>query len=378
MLLLAALGACAPGPPPGPIPVDALGPAVRFLDSAVAAGAAPGAVLAVSVRGRHVYHATGRMGIGIDTVPDSTTVYDLASLSKVVGLTTAAMLAVHEGRLELDAPVTRYVPAFAGPGKERVTIRHLLTHSSGLPAFRLLYRETSDPCAALALTDTTALDTLPGRRFVYSDLGAIVLGQAIERVYGERLDSLIARRVFAPLGMTSTRYLPPVEWIPRIPPTENDPWRGRIVRGEVHDENAARLGGVAGHAGLFGSARDLLVFGDWLLAVRRGRDGDTLPVTLDRRIVRRFTKRQNLPRGSSRALGWDTPSRGSSAGRRLSRSSFGHTGFTGTSIWIDPRRELIIVLLSNRVHPTRENGQWGPVRRQVADRVVEGLRAAGY
>ena len=378
-----AASACARTGPGEPVPADALAPATGYLDSAVAAGAAPGAVLGVSVGGRHFYRSTGHLGTGMEARPDSSTVYDMASLTKVIALTTAAMMAVDEGLLELDAPVQRYVPAFRGSMKDAVTIRHLLTHSSGLPPFRLLYRETGDPAAALALTDTTALDTVPGAEFAYSDLGAIVLAQAVEAVFGERLDSIVARRVFEPLGMTSTRYLPPAEWLDRIPPTEQDPWRGRMIHGEVHDENASRLGGVSGHAGLFSSARDLLVFGDWLLGLRAARASSgagtetngavSHDAVISPDVVRLFTTRQEIPPGSSRALGWDTPSRGSSAGTRLSAQSFGHTGFTGTSIWLDPERDLVIVLLSNRVHPTRENSRWGPVRRNVADRVVAGL-----
>ena len=368
---LMVLVACGGRSPAGPIPRSALAQAADFLDSAVAGGAAPGAMLGVSLRGHHLYHGTGILGAGMSARPDSSTIYDLASLTKVIGLTTAVMLAVDEGRLELDTPAVRYVPAFTGGGRDAVTIRHLLTHTSGLPAFRLLYRETSDAASALALTDTTQLDSLPGISFVYSDLGAIVLTQAVEAAFGERLDSILARRVFGPLGMSSTRFLPPADWLSRIAPTEQDPWRGRMIHGEVHDENASRLGGVSGHAGLFGTAEDLLTFGDWLLAARVGRD--SLPVELERDIVQRFTTRQDFPPGSSRALGWDTPSGLSSAGTLMSSASFGHTGFTGTSIWLDPERELVVVLLSNRVHPTRENAKWGPVRRHVADRVVRGL-----
>lgn len=368
------LAGCGPSALRGPVPVDAFAPAVRFLDSAVAAGAAPGAVLGVSVGGRHFYHGTGTLAIDDSTRPDSATVYDLASVTKAVGLTTAVMLAVQEHRIELDAPVARYVPAFRGPGKDRVTIRHLLTHSSGLPAWRALHKESADRETAFALADTTPLDTVPEAQSVYSDLGTIVLTQAIEHVYGERLDSLLESRIFRPLGLASTRFLPPPDWLPRIAPTEDDPWRGRVLRGEVHDENAARLDGVSGHAGLFSSAEDLLAFGDWLLRQRPRRAGAAEPPQLP---VARFARRQNLPKGSSRALGWDTPSEGSSAGVRLSRRSFGHTGFTGTSIWMDPRRHLVIVLLSNRVHPTRDNPRWGPVRGGVADRVVAGLGNRG-
>jgi serine-type D-Ala-D-Ala carboxypeptidase len=240
----------------------------------------------------------------------------------------------------------------------------LLAHTSGLPAWRPLFRETSSRAEAFALAETTPLDSLPGSSYVYSDLGAIVLTHTIESVYHERLDSLLARRVFQPLGMTSVRYLPPaVEW-EHIAPTELDSWRGKVLRGEVHDENAARMDGVSGHAGLFGNVPDLLTFAEWMLdSWKEGkREGGNLFHT--------FTQRQNLVPGATRALGWDTPSPGSSAGRFLSPDSFGHTGFTGTSLWIDPRHELAIVLLSNRVNPTRDNPRWAPVRAGIADRVM--------
>jgi CubicO group peptidase (beta-lactamase class C family) len=346
--------------------------AANYLDSAIAAGAAPGAVLGVSYRGQWYIHGTGRLGLDDPTTPDSSTVYDLASLTKVIGLTTAMMFAVDSGLIELDAPIQRYVPAFTGRNKKYVTVRHLLVHASGLPAWRPLFRETRTREDALTLADTTPLDTLPGTRYLYSDLGAIVMTQAVEAVFQQRLDSLLDQRAFLPLGMASTRYLPPTDWLPRIAPTENDPWRGRVLRGEVHDENAARLGGVSGHAGLFSSAPDLLRFGEWLLRQRGTEDFPPQPRV--RPITTFwFFDRQYLPPGSSRALGWDTPSAGSSAGGLLDPSSIGHTGFTGTSIWIDPTRELVIVLLTNRVHPTRENNRMGPVRRGVADRIVQGL-----
>jgi CubicO group peptidase (beta-lactamase class C family) len=348
-----------------------------LLDSVIASGAAPGAVLGVSLAGEHHYHGTGQLGTEDPTRPDSATVYDLASLTKVIGLTTAVMLEVQDGRLAVDTPVSRYVPAFAAdsrqPERGRVTLRHLLTHSSGLPAWRALYQETATRAEALALADSTTLVAAPGEKYTYSDLGAIVLTQAVERSSGHRIDTLLADRVFGPLAMGDTRYLPPASWHSRIAPTENDPWRGRVLRGEVHDENAARLDGVSGHAGLFSSARDLLRFADWLLAgtAEDCRTASALPTPS---VLSEFTRRQDLPPGSTRALGWDTPSAtGSSAGTRLSARSIGHTGFTGTSIWIDPERCLAIVLLSNRVHPTRDNLRWGPVRGMVADQVVEAL-----
>jgi len=383
LLLLANAGCSAsPGTAPAPILPGWIG-VTTLLDSAIAAGAAPGAVVGVSLAGSHAYYGTGRLGADDPTRPDSSTVYDLASLTKVIGLTTAVMLAVQERRLEVDSSVVRYVPLFGAdstqPVRRTVTLRHLLTHSSGLPAWRALYQQTSTRRQALALADSTPLEGRPGEKYTYSDLGAIILTQAVEAAMGTRIDSLLAARVFGPLRMRDTRYLPPEEWRPRIAPTENDPWRGRVLRGEVHDENASRLDGVSGHAGLFSSARDLLVFADWVLAGwREGADkaerADKAGNCGRTSALSAFARRQDLPPGSTRALGWDTPSAtGSSAGARFSRLSIGHTGFTGTSIWIDPERCLAVVLLSNRVHPTRDNPRWGPVRGLVADRVVETL-----
>jgi CubicO group peptidase (beta-lactamase class C family) len=297
-------------------------------------------------------------------------VYDLASLIKVIGLTTACLMLVSEGKLDLDAPVQRYVPAFRGPGKERVTIRHLLTHSSGLPAWRPLYIEATTRATAFALADTTALLRQAGDTFVYSDIGAIVLTQVVEAITSERLDGYLDARVFRPLQMPSTRFLPPSAWRDRIAPTERSQ-DGTIIRGTVHDENAWKLGGVSGHAGLFSSAGDLARFAQWLLE-QRGRPGVSRP-QLPAELVLEFTRRQNLPPGSSRALGWDTPSENSSAGTKLGARAFGHTGFTGTSIWIDPDQDLFIILLTNRVHPTRENSRIARVRPRVADLVVGAL-----
>jgi CubicO group peptidase (beta-lactamase class C family) len=345
------------------------------VDSAVAAGAAPGAVVAVSIGGRRWMHSAGRLGLDDASAPDGRTVYDLASLTKVVALTPLVLEAVASGRLDLDEPVVRRVPEFTGPGKDAVTLRHLLTHSSGLPAWRPLHQEAPDRDSALALVFATPLDTVPGTRERYSDLGLILAGVLVERVEGAPLDTLTARRLAA-LGLHETRYRPPATWLRRIPPTELDPWRGRVLRGEVHDENAARLGGVSGHAGLFGSARDLLRYGEWWLArVGPGGPGGRAAWTPARTrldsLTRAFTARQEVVPGSSRAIGWDTPSEWSSAGPRLANWSFGHTGFTGTSIWVDPSRALVVVLLTNRVHPTRENPRVGPLRRAVAARAAE-------
>ena len=350
-------------------------PVVSYLQSQVDS-AFPGAVVAVGYRDSVVLlAAVGHYGADDRRPVTTETVYDLASLTKVIGLTTAAMLLVDSGKLDLDAPVQRYVPAFQGPNKERVMIRHLLTHSSGLPAWRPLYAESADREHALALVDTTPLMRQPGDTFVYSDLGAMVLAQAVQAVSGQRLDDFLAARLFGPLGMTSTRYLPPESWRSRIAPTENDTvFRHRLLRGEVHDENAGRLGGVSGHAGLFSTAPDLARFAQWLLDTRRGH---APPFAALRRLspplVQMFTQRQGIPPGSSRALGWDTPSENSSAGTQMGPNAFGHTGFTGTSIWFDPDRDLFIILLTNRVNPTRANTRIFQVRRRVADLVNDAL-----
>ncbi len=395
-ILGATLAACrgpSPVPPSAGLPVAApeslgfdgarVAGVAAYLRAEVDSGAFPGGVVAVGRRGRRALLAAfGRYGDDDPRAVDPGTIYDVASLTKVVGLTSACMLLVTDGRLDLDAPAQRYVPAFRGAGKERVTIRHLLTHSSGLPAWRPLYTEAPTRAAALLLADTTPLATPPGQSAVYSDLGAIVLTQAVEQVAGEPLDALLARQLFEPLGMTATRYRPPASWRDRIAPTEKAP-QGDVIRGAVHDENAWRLGSVSGHAGLFSNAPDLARFAVWLLGASTpgargltpGHRPGVHPPVLPPVLVAEFTRRQNLVPGSSRALGWDTPSDGSSAGTRLSSRAFGHTGFTGTSIWLDPERDLFIILLTNRVHPTRENLRILRVRPRVADLVVEALTA---
>jgi len=256
--------------------------------------------------------------------------------------------------------------------KDHVTVRHLLTHSAGLVADLPLYDSTATRAAALAAVDTTTLVAPPGTSYTYSDLSAIVLMQAVERVTGKSFDRFLAERVFGPLGMPSTRFLPPPSSRDRIAPTEHDTvFRHRWLRGEVHDESAARLGGVSGNAGLFSNALDLSRFAAMLL---NNGAWDTLQL-IRAETVAEFTRRQNIPAGSTRALGWDTPSDSgySSAGAKLSRRSFGHTGFTGTSMWMDPERDLFIVLLTNRVHPTRANTAILRVRASVAELVAEAL-----
>ena len=294
--------------------------------------------------------------------PDAHTLWDLASLTKVVALTTAMMQLVDAGKVDLDAPVQRYLTEWQGRYKDRVTVRHLLTHSSGLPSWRPLYKEATSPADALALALVTPLDTAPGVRMVYSDIGAILLGQIVVRVTGEALDRYVSAHVFEPLGMRETQYLPPVALRPRVAPTEVDPWRQRHLRGEVHDENAYALGGVSAHAGLFSTAADLTRFARMYL---NGGQLDSTRI-VSPQTIGLFTTVQ-APGFSSRALGWDTATGSNSAGRYMAGGSFGHTGFTGTSLWIDPVNDVFVLLLTNRVNPTRAHTGIGDVRISVAD-----------
>jgi CubicO group peptidase (beta-lactamase class C family) len=338
----------------------------ELLDRARADSAFPGAIAAVGDRDSiFVEYGVGSLDWVASPRPNDNTLWDMASLTKVIGMTTAMMQLSESGRVDLDAPVQRYIAAFQGPSKDHVTIRQLLTHSSGLPAWRPLYKETFSPEGARALAVATALDTIPGIRMVYSDLGAIILGQIVERVSGETLDAYLTRHVFRPLKMTSTQYRPGKDLLPQIAPTEYDPWRQRKIRGEVHDENAFALGGVSGHAGLFSTAHDLARLARMYL------NGGTLDGVriVSAETIRRFTTVQDSGL-SNRALGWETPNGVNSAGHLMKRPAFGHTGFTGTSIWVDPSRDLFVILLTNRVNPTRQNLRIGAVRTALADVVV--------
>lgn len=323
----------------------------------------PGAIAVVGTKdGAVVVSAVGQLDWGPSPAPSDSTLWDLASLTKVVGLTSAMMLLVESHQVDLDAPVQRYLSEFRGRGKEGVTVRHLLTHSSGLPAWRPLYKESESPAAAMALSIATPLDTAPGIRMVYSDLGAILLGEIVTRVGGQPFDAFVRERVFQPLGMRETMFRPADSLRDRIAPTEVDPWRQRHLRGEVHDENAYALGGVSSHAGLFSSARDLVRLARMYLegGVIDGRR------FLSAGTIASFTAVEDSTL-SHRALGWETPNGTNSAGRLMSKKAFGHTGFTGTSIWMDPERGVFVLLLTNRVNPTREHRGITAVRVAVAD-----------
>ena len=349
---------------------DAMAEVDRIADEGLASKAFPGGVMAVGKDSALVHlRPFGRFSYEPDAPPvKADTIYDVASLTKVVATTTMAMILVDEGKLDLRKPVSAFIPAFRGGAKDKVTVENLLTHSSGLEGWAPLYKEAQGKPDLVARAAAMELAYEPGTKSVYSDLGFILLGEVLERVAGEPLDAFVTRRVFEPLGMTSTMFCPARDLVSCIPPTERDAWRGRLVRGEVHDENAYAAGGKAPHSGLFSTAGDLARFAQMLL------DGGVYDHhrIVSRAAIERFTRRSNVPE-SARAYGWGTPSSNSSAGDMLSPRAFGHTGFTGTSMWIDPERNLFVILLTNRVHPTRENDAIRQVRRQVADAVVHGL-----
>lgn len=336
------------------------------LDHAVADSAFPGAFVIVGTHDRILArYGAGHLDWSPSPVPDDSTMWDMASLTKVIAMTSSMMQLVEQHKVELDAPVQRYLPNWTGPDKEKVTVRDLLTHSSGLPAWRPLYKEATDAASAMALAYATPLDTLPGVRMVYSDIGGILMGEIVRVVSGERIDQYFATHVAVPLKLHDSMFLPPASLLPRIAPTEIDPWRQRHLRGEVHDENAAMLGGVSGHAGLFSSGRDLARIAQ--LYLRHGAL-DGVRIWKPETIVQ-FTTVQDST-FSNRALGWETPTGTNSAGHFMRRPAFGHTGFTGTSIWIDPAHDLFVVLLTNRVNPTRANNKITAVRQAVADSVM--------
>jgi CubicO group peptidase (beta-lactamase class C family) len=320
----------------------------HVVERGITAGGFPGASVVVGRRGAAVWErGFGRLGWEKSSSPVSAdrTIYDLASLTKVIGTTTAVMILFDEGKINLDAPVSLYVPGFSGGAKDRVTVRMLLEHRSGLPAGRDLWRSAHTPEEARAEVISTPLGCEPGRCYEYSDLGADMLGFVVEAAANQTLDAFLQERVWTPLGMTDTGFRPADSLRTRIAPTEVNSPRGYSLQGEVHDENAYALGGVAGHAGLFSTAADLAVFAQMML--NGGEYGGTRIVADS--TVALFTTRA----AGTRALGWDTCGGSGSCGRYLGEEAYGHTGFTGTSLWIDPTRDMFVVLLTNRVHDAR-------------------------
>jgi CubicO group peptidase (beta-lactamase class C family) len=352
--------------------VQGADPAIE-IDRAVRAGidqgVYPGAVVVVGTS-RRVLLARG---YGHYTWSDETptpnpeeTLFDLASLTKVVATTAAAMALVDDGQLDLDTPVQTYLPEFRGEGKDRVTVRQLLEHRSGLRAFLPLNDRAANAAEARALVLGEPLRSAPGAVVEYSDLNAMLLGWVLEAVTGEGLDTFVSARVFGRVGMDETRYRPARHTRSRTMPVGR--WRGSAIAGEVHDQNAAILGGVSGHAGLYSTGADLALFAQVMLADGRAKDGSRV---FRPGIVRHFTR----PVAEHRALGWEMrdPDDGGSAGSLLTEHAYGHGGYTGTSIWIDPRVDLFVIILTNRVfapRTTRSITKLRAVRGEVADWAV--------
>jgi CubicO group peptidase (beta-lactamase class C family) len=361
------------------------------LQSAVDDGVFPGAQLAVRLRGElQCVAVAGRLSSEPPGIPvQPSTIYDLASLTKPLATVTSVLLLIQSAKVALEDSVQQILAELEGTPIGQATVRDLLTHRSGLPGWRPFYerldargiipglssRDQPVKQRVLQMIRNEPLIYPRGERSIYSDLGFMLLGFLVERLGGVPLDLWCEEAIFRPLRTDQLMFRPTAGQaqfevacstidVSRIAPTERDEWRNRLLCGEVHDENAAAMGGIAGHAGLFGTAESVLaVSGAWLLGYHeRGS-------VLDGRLVRQFTARQELSTRSSWALGWDTPSAPSSSGSFFSEKSFGHLGYTGTSLWIDPLCELEVVLLSNRVHPSRRNEKIKTFRPYIHDLV---------
>jgi serine-type D-Ala-D-Ala carboxypeptidase len=344
--------------------------AFEVLRQAIEHRAFPGASVAITSLSKLVaMKAFGRFTYDKDS-PQVTpaSIFDIASVSKVAATTSMAMILYERGLLDLDIPVVGVLPEFAGEEASRreVTFRMLLAHSSGLPAYEKLFLRATTRDALLAAAFGVPLRNQPGTHAEYSDIGFILLGVALERIAQEPLDQFCQREVFGPLGMSHAAFNPPSGWKSEIPPTANDPtFRNRIIQGEVQDENAGVMGGVAGHAGVFSTATDLATFAHAML-------NGGMPLVRPETLAL-FTRRENSSSGTSRALGWDTPSTPSQSGKYFSQSSFGHLGYTGASLWIDPQRRLSVTLLTNRTWPDCANLAIKEARPKFHDAVVEAL-----
>jgi CubicO group peptidase (beta-lactamase class C family) len=342
------------------------------IQEAIARRAFPAAAVEVGTSGAVLWReAFGRLTYDEDATETTVeTIFDLASLTKVIATTTLAMESVAHRALDLDRPVTKWITNWVGPDRDMVTPRDLLAHTSGLTAWLPFFRDYEGRREFERAICALPLEYRPRTQSVYSDLGFMLLGFILEDAAGRSLADQFAdwcARAIPDAG--PLQFAPPSSWRSRTAPTEVDAWRGRLLVAEVHDENAWALAGVAGHAGLFGTVGAAGVFARGMLGTVTG-EGVGL---VDRGIARAFVRRARVP-GGSRALGWDTMLPTSSCGTRMSPSSFGHTGFTGTSIWIDPGSNVYVVLLTNRVHPTRENDAIREVRRAFHDAVMEGVR----
>jgi CubicO group peptidase (beta-lactamase class C family) len=341
----------------------------RAVEEGIGGGVYPGAVVMVGTGQRVLYargygHFTWSAG---SRAPDAdSTLWDLASLTKVVAATPAAMLLVQDGRLDLDHAVQKYLPEFQGEGKERVTVRNLLEHRSGLRAFLPLNDDaaTAEEARQLVLEEPLRWGT--GGRVVYSDLNAMLLAWVVEVAAGEPLDQFVAGQLYARAGMSETMFRPSRALYGRIAPVGL--WRGHVIAGQLHDQNAVRLGGVSGHAGLYSTGGDLARYAQLYLEAGMGADGEQV---LAPAIVRHFTRRGP----GNRALGWEMRDSTSTdnTGALLSNAAYGHGGYTGSSIWIDPERDVFVILLTNRVYSPRTRNSITKLKRirgRVADAAV--------
>jgi CubicO group peptidase (beta-lactamase class C family) len=354
--------------------------ALRTLEDAIASRAFPGCAFGVLAGDEIVLQgALGRFTYEEDApAVAAETVYDVASLTKVVATTAAAMLLVQRRQLELETPLGELLPGFVlgrAPGDlaRTVQLQHLLAHNSGLPGYVEFFRTATTPAALFHACLELPLQAAPGTRQEYSDPGFILLGKALEVLIHANLASWTRREVFQPLGMAATGFCPSPAMRPAIAPTEEDfTFRHRRIQGEVEDENAWVLNGVAGHAGLFSIAPDLLRFAGAILRSAKSAGSEQNPSLFDPAVLERFAERQP-PEGSSCALGWDTPSEPSSSGKHFARHSIGHLGYSGCSLWIDLDAAVAIVLLTNRTWPDRQNQSIREVRPLFHDAVREAL-----
>ena len=350
-------------------------PAFAILRSAITQRVFPGAAVAVTHQGKLIAH----QGLGRFTYETSSpavtaeTIYDLASVTKVIATTAACMILYDRGLFKLDLPLVEVLPEFDGSSsgqkdarRRKTTVRMLLAHSSGLPAYIKLFQTARNKDELLQQALQIPLTAAPGSRAEYSDIGFILLGQALEKLSGEPLDQFCQREIFAKLNLAATCFNPPASLKHSIPPTEDDrTFRHRLIQGEVNDENASVMGGVAGHAGCFSTALDVSVFAQCML-----QGGSPL---VKKETLEIFTRRQDTPTGTSRALGWDTPSQPSQSGKYFSSRSYGHLGYTGTSLWIDPDHQLSVTLLTNRTWPDRSSQSIKQIRPAFHDAVIEAL-----
>jgi serine-type D-Ala-D-Ala carboxypeptidase len=334
----------------------------------------PGAAVAVTHEGKLIAHK----GLGHFTYETTSpaitadTVYDLASVTKVIATTTACMILYERGLFKLDQPLIELLPEFASDQEQKdsrrrqITLRMLLAHSSGLPAYIKLFQTSANKQDLRSQALQVPLTAAPGAHAEYSDIGFILLGEVLQTLTGGPLDQFCGREIFARLNLGQTTFNPPAAWKPAIPPTEDDrTFRHRLIQGEVNDENASVLGGVAAHAGCFSTVLDVSVFAQCLL-----QGGAPL---VKKETLEIFTHRQDLPPGTSSALGWDTPTQPSQSGKYFSSRSYGHLGYTGTSLWIDPDRQLSVTLLTNRTWPDRGSQSIKQVRPAFHDAVIEAL-----